>query len=516
MFLEIGLFLALVVGLIYLSFKRTFQYFKNRNIPYIESVSFPFGNFGSNLLGKESLATLTRDFYKNYKKHPAVGIFQFNEANLLINHPELIKQCLVRDFSSFVDRGFPTNDEIDPLNGHLFFSTGAKWRMLRSKLSPTFTSGKIKQMFSIIEKRSSHLVTYLEQFDGKEIEMKEFLARLLTDIISECAFGVESNCIENSKSEFREWGKKAFTVDMKGVLVTFLATISPKIRDYFQIKTLDPKMTEFFINLVRDTMKYREENNIQINDFMHFLIQLKNNERIKDDDDVSESKNNQLDGKGLTIEECAAQAFVFFLAGFETSSTTMSNALYELAKNPEIQKQTQENIDQVFEKYNGKFTYESMAELGYLDNVINETLRKHPPAPFLNRQVIKPVDIKWGDENRLVRLEKHLKIIIPVYGLHYDPEYFPDPERFDPERFNEVNTSRRHKYVFLPFGEGPRNCIGARFGFLQTKLGLALLLRNFNFHFTANTPQNFTYQAYSIVLATNEVLKLKIERRFKE
>jgi cytochrome P450 len=85
-----------------------------------------------------------------------------------------------------------------------------------------------------------------------------------------------------------------------------------------------------------------------------------------------------------------------------------------------------------------------------------ETLRKHPPAPILNRECTKNYKIPGTD----IFLEKGISTIIPTLGLHHDPKYYPDPERFDPERFSEEEKAKRHHYVYLPFGEGPRICIG--------------------------------------------------------
>lgn len=88
--------------------------------------------------------------------------------------------------------------------------------------------------------------------------------------------------------------------------------------------------------------------------------------------------------------------------------------------------------------------------------LLSETLRKYPPLPILNREVLK--DYYLQEYNCV--LEKGTPILIPVIGLHRDPKYFPDPDEFDPEHFNEENKRSRHQYVYLPFGEGPRNCIG--------------------------------------------------------
>jgi len=119
---------------------------------------------------------------------------------------------------------------------------------------------------------------------------------------------------------------------------------------------------KFFMRIVRETVAFREQNNIRRNDFMDQLIDLKNKPLM-----MSESGENV----NLTIEEIAAQAFVFFAAGFETSSTTMGFALYELAQNQDIQTRVREEVLEIWEKYKGDLSYESVQELVYLNQVIS-------------------------------------------------------------------------------------------------------------------------------------------------
>ena len=162
------------------------------------------------------------------------------------------------------------------------------------------------------------------------------------------------------------------------------------------------------------------------------------------------------DVQKFTFLEAAAQAFVFFAAGFETSSTTMQFALYELSLNPEIQEKTREEILKVLEKHDGKITYESIYEMNYLGRVIDETLRKYPAVPVLQRECTKDFTIP----DTKVVIPAGMQVQVPIYGMHMDPEHFPNPGKFDPDRFTEEEKSKRHHYAYLPFGEGPRNCIG--------------------------------------------------------
>ncbi|RZB40849.1 p450 domain containing protein, partial [Asbolus verrucosus] len=119
----------------------------------------------------------------------------------------------------------------------------------------------------------------------------------------------------------------------------------------------------------------------------------------------------------------------------------------------------------------------------YMENVLHETLRKYPPAPLLNRRCTQDYTIP----NTNIRLERGVDVGIPVLGIHTDPEYYPNPEIFDPDRFSEENKNMRPAFTWLPFGEGPRVCIGLRFGMLQSKVGLTTLLKNYKITLSKKT-----------------------------
>lgn len=153
----------------------------------------------------------------------------------------------------------------------------------------------------------------------------------------------------------------------------------------------------------------------------------------------------------------------------------MTFCTYELALNQDIQDRLRTEIEAVLVKYNGEVTYDAIAEMKYLDMVFKETLRRYP---ILNTQMRKCVkDYKIPNTNLVI--PAGVAILIPVDAIHNDEKYFENPEKFDPERFTEENVKKQIPYTYLPFSEGPRICIGLRFGTMQTKIGLIKLLRNF-------------------------------------
>uniref|UniRef100_A0A182TNR3 Cytochrome P450 n=1 Tax=Anopheles melas TaxID=34690 RepID=A0A182TNR3_9DIPT len=194
--------------------------------------------------------------------------------------------------------------------------------------------------------------------------------------------------------------------------------------------------------------------------------------------------------------------------GFETSSTTQSFCLYELAKNPDIQERLREEINRAIKENGGEVTYDVVMNIKYLDNVIDETLRKYPPVESLTR--VPSVDYRIPGTKHVI--PKRTLVQIPAYAIQRDPDHYPDPERFNPDRFLPEEVKKRHPFTFIPFGEGPRICIGLRFGLMQTKVGLITLLRKFRFSPSARTPERVEYDPKMITIAPKAGNYLKVEK----
>lgn len=167
----------------------------------------------------------------------------------------------------------------------------------------------------------------------------------------------------------------------------------------------------------------------------------------------------------------------------------------------------QKEIDDVLKAHNNEVTYESVAEMKYLESCIDETLRLYPALPFLNREVTIPYKIPGTD----IVLEKGTPISISLLGMHRDPKNFPEPMKFDPERF--YLQSDKKSIPYAPFGDGPRACIGLRLGKLQTKVGLLMLLSKFKYELAKGTPDQLPLVPQPIIITPVGGLKLKISYR---
>lgn len=471
-------------------FKRAFSYWKNRNVPYVEP-TIPFGTAENPFRRKTNIGIYVKRLYDELKAqgHKHGGAYLITNPQYLPIDPEYIKSIIQRDFDHFTDRGFYYNEKDDPLSANLFALGGHRWRNLRTKLTPTFTSGKMKVMFDTLVQCGYQMQEAMDNLhqNKQAVDIKEILGCFTTDIIGSCAFGLECNSFKSPDAEFRKYGKKIFDPMTRFRSLQLAISFSkPNLGRSLGIRFFPKETSDFFMGVVSDTVKYRETSNFVRKDMLQILIDLKN--------ELEKSGKTE----SLTIEEVAAQAMIFFAAGFETSSTTMTFCLYELASNQEIQQKVRDEINQVLAKHDGKITYDAIMDMKYMNQVVDETLRKYPPLPFITRECVKDYSVP-GTETVL---EKGIHIIISVYGLHHDPEFYPDPDKFDPERFAEKRKHEISPFTYMPFGEGPRICIGLRFGLMQTKVGLAILLKNFKFSLNAKTVVPVEMDPFSFILTS--------------
>ncbi|KAH8348599.1 hypothetical protein KR084_009055, partial [Drosophila pseudotakahashii] len=505
MLLTIAL-VGVVLYLAYSFYHNTYTYWARKGVPYEP----PLPLIG-NMMGmgtKYNFRDINQRIYDKFKgKAPFAGMFVFFKRTALITDPDLIKQILIKDFHHFQDRGVFNNVRDDPLTGHLLTLQGEEWRSMRQKLTPVFSSGKIKQMSGVVVDVANHLVDAVDgavsaaKVDDGDVEIKDICARFTTDVIGSCAFGLECCSLKDPNSEFRTKGGTIFTKPRHPMLVTAFIFTNPKLAKKLRLKVIRDDITDFFMSAVKSTVDYRLKNGVKRNDFIDQLIEL----RAEDEEAAKKGKGLDL-SKGLTLEQMAAQSFVFFVAGFETSSSTMAFCLYELALNKDIQDRVRDEIESVLE--GGEMSYDAIVKMTYLEQVIAETLRKHPVISQLFRECNQSYKVP----NTELIIENGTSVMIPVHNIHHDADLYPDPERFDPSRFEPEEIKSRHPFSYLPFGDGPRNCIGLRFGKMQAKIGLISLLRRFTFGISKRTEIPLILDPRSPTLSTKHGIHLKVER----
>lgn len=357
--------IGVITFILYVKWRQS--YWKRKGVPSADP-DFLLGDNTKILTNKESLGEISVKRYKKFKaegqKH--AGFYNFLQPVYFPLDLNIIKQIMQQDANYFASHATYHSPD-DVLSNHLFSLEGEHWKELRAKLTPAFTSGKLKMMFETLTQKTVGLEKAVSQMVDKNepFVLKEFLCNFTTDVIASCGFGIESDCLGDPNDAFRRAGKKIF--EARPFKFALLSLISWDLLPKLGYKHFPSELTNFFTDVVTSTIKHREDNRIFRKDFMHLLLQLKNQGVLTDDDKVVGSGK----GKGVLSEsDIIAQCFVFFIAGFETSSSTMTFTMLELAQHQDIQDKLRKEILEVLAKHDGKITYDGIMEMPYLDKVI--------------------------------------------------------------------------------------------------------------------------------------------------
>ncbi|XP_063378440.1 cytochrome P450 6B6-like [Cydia fagiglandana] len=466
--------LVLLAILVYYFGTRNHDYWAKRNVKHDPPV-FLFGNNFKGFFGQRSFAEVAIDLYNRFPNEKVVGYYRGSTPELYIRDPDIVRDILSNDFSYFYSRGVSRDPKVEPLMANLFHADGDLWKLMRQRLTPAFTSSRLKAMFPLVVRCAERLqdVTRAAAVRPGACDVYEFMARFTTEFIGACGFGVDTESLRNEDSNFRKIGRLMFHRPLPVIIKFLMWELFPSLRPYIHVydRKLDASLFDFVKN-IRDVRQCKPSGR---HDFIDLLLELEVQGKI-----VGESIEHQNpDGTPVTVDMemdlkmMAAQTFVFFAAGFETSSSATSYTLHQLAFHPELQLKIQLEIDEVLRKYDNKLCYDTVAEMTLLSMAFKEAMRMFPPGGVLKRMCVRPYTFpELG-----LRVDPGVYIVIPVAALQNDEKYFDNPREFRPERFSPEKVKKRHKYAYLPFGDGPRACIGPRLGEMQSLAGLAAVLQ---------------------------------------
>uniref|UniRef100_A0A6B2E9E1 Putative cytochrome p450 9b2 n=1 Tax=Phlebotomus kandelakii TaxID=1109342 RepID=A0A6B2E9E1_9DIPT len=500
---EILLFVVIVL-LAKLFFDYGYQYedyFKDKGIKYLKPY-FLIGNSGNLFTRRKTLKDMLIDIYFKFPEEKLFGSFEFRSPRVVLRDPELVKQLAVKEFDHFSTRRSVVSADDEPVFGNSLLSlNGEKWKEMRSTLSPAFTGSKMRLMFGLMSECAKQMVVFLNKVTKEKgpptYEMKDFSSKMGTDIIATCAYGIQVNSLEHQDNEFYVNAKEMLNITKPLRLArVILFFIFPKLCKNLGISIFPKHIIEYFRNVIMATITYREKNNVYRPDMIQLLMEAKKGKLAHNANEndsagfatVEESHHGKRTGKkDLSDADIFSQCILFFVAGYETISTTFSFTCYELAVNPDVQDKLFEEIRNANEELGEKsLDYDTLQKMKYLDMVVTEDLRKWPGMGFVDRKCTKEIVI---DDGKGLRFEfvKDDTFVVPVFGFHYDPQYFPNPDKFDPERFSDENKHKIVPGTYLPFGVGPRNCIGSRFALVEIKVLLYYLILNFKIEATEKT-----------------------------
>jgi cytochrome P450 len=332
----------------------------------------------------------------------------------------------------------------DMIEESLVASNKEDWRNQRTIMSPAFHFDFLKQLMPLMTTKTEELLTKLPK--GEVFDAKRWLSKFTIDVLGLAAFGVDFNAMGETENEYYSAYQELFNHGMSA----FKSVLPPRFKEMLPLPSMkrvhDAKAK--LISMTHDIMSNRKKDSEK-----KYLLDM------------------MLDAKpALTMKQFETNIFLFFLAGHETTASALSWALYLLAEHQDIQNRAREEVDRVLQ---GKHvTSDVLKELVYMDMFLKEVLRYGSPVGFISSRV--------ADEDILVGehvIPKGTETGVSVYAIHHNPDFWPEPYVFNPERF--VSEAKQYPFSFLPFSLGKRVCIGNHFSLMEQKIFLCMVLQRY-------------------------------------
>ncbi|XP_050716917.1 cytochrome P450 3A41-like [Eriocheir sinensis] len=460
---ETWLLLATVAVLAWLYSRWRHSYWASRGVASPPALPF-IGHFHKSIFINKKPWEFQTECRSRFREPSMCGLYEFFKPALMVWDIEMLKHILVKDFDHFTDRRQFNFDnaaqERDKMMMEMLsVKNGPQWKGLRAIMSPTFTSGKMKSMYPLVCEKADALVKFSMNQATKQphVDMKKNFGRFTIDTIASCAFGLECNSLVNEKAEFPRKADIFFNMTGLRLLKFVIVMVAPKILRTFNI-SVNPPEVDFFINAAKATIAARRAGQKR-GDFLDLMLE------VLDNPDNPDSKHV------LSDMSLVAQCVLFIIAGYDTTASLLASSSFLLAKNKDEQQRLRDEVRQIVAEH-GDLTYHGIMENKLLDACLQETLRLYPPATGLERSCTKTYTLPGTD----LTLEPGDLVQVPVWGIHHDSRYWPDPDAFIPDRFLPENKSNIQPFTHIPFGMGPRNCLAMRFALMEAKVALAKLL----------------------------------------
>ncbi|XP_063704273.1 cytochrome P450 9e2-like [Culicoides brevitarsis] len=478
--------------------QRKFKIFKQKGIPFVPA--FPlFGSTWETIVKQMPYPEWMLEQTHKFRKNRFFGLSNYGTMTFVVQEPELVKQLCIKDFENFVNHPGTTISEHDELLiNSLSILRDQRWKDMRSTLSPAFTGSKMRMMFGLVKECAEDFVSYIdENLDENgciELNTKETYSKVTLDVISSTAFGLKVDSLRDPENEVYVKATNAFDIQtFYGQLKLMILQMSPSLGEKFGFSLTKPEFNVFFKKMIKDTFQQRRSMKSFRPDIVQLLIQAQDgnlNDDVEDNETPSNGKK-----KILTDLDLAAQCFIFFFAGSDTTAILLNFCSYALATNEDVQAKLYEEIQTIREKQgDDPITYENVHQMPYLNAFISEVLRMYPPAFVTDRLCNRATEIVDYNGSKM-QIPEGAHVWFNIYGMHHSHKYFSNPEKFSPERFLPENKHKLALNAYMPFGVGPRNCIGSRFALMDAKTVLFSLLSRYKIEVCDKTLVPLRYKA---------------------
>ncbi|XP_015115686.1 cytochrome P450 6B5 [Diachasma alloeum] len=441
-----------------------FDYWFRLQIPGPEPNIF-CGNIGDVVLGRRSLVEKVEELYSEWNSEPYFGIFVWHTPVLMINDLNVIRNILVDNSKLFSSPKFVIN------RGIIHRSSYKSGSIDHPKvLERILTSDRMKNMFDLIIKCTNESSLHKMIEENRIMNCSSLAENFTSEVMSSCVFGIEEKASLGERQRCRDIIRGICRSDECNSYEEKFRIIIGTVCSYLGVKK-NPKKWDFFVKVIREKIRDREERNIVRPDFLDALRDLKGGIR-QDDFEWTDSL--------LT-----AQTSFLLISSYSPSVSLISTVLHELAINQQVQERLRTEIIETLKLYN-ELSADIVKGMEYISMVLNETLRKHPMNALLKRKLNEKCQV----EGSKINVPKNIRVVIPVASIHNNEEYYPDPDTFSPERFCEEKMNGRHSMTFLPYEGGPKSSIGEKFAIYSAKLVLIFLLKKFRINPVENKSYN--------------------------
>lgn len=471
---------------------------KFRHIPG-PTPSFPLGNLQT--IRKKQIFRAYADWQAKFGD--TFKVFFVRQPTLVTTDPNLVRQCLVKDFNKFHDRvafglnrALFTGPRMEAARAGMLIATGSFWGSLRAGVQPMFHSNHLATYAETINKAVDDSIANLDKFaeSGEQVDMFRQLGRMTMQVIGAAAFGVNFDTQSAAKGEEIPLVKAAKTVfdNSTPAFWSLLAMVAPGfflpvirlLANWFPGKNLTDTRQAFETlydasdALIENSRKKYNSDSEKPAPWLWFKSNPSN--PYKDSVPAENSvismlmkANNKATGTPFNHMQIAAQTNTMILAGYETTANTLAYSIYLLGMNPTTQHHLLQEVDQ----FQGRPGYDNLHRFPYAAAVVNEALRLYPPATVLTR--VATQDVQLGP----YFLPKGTGVHINLWAMQHDERYWKDPEAFKPERWigDKTGGDMSNGMAYMPFGMGPRMCIGIKLALEEAIIALVRVHQNYTF-----------------------------------
>lgn len=489
---------------------------KRYGIPGPQPSSVIFGNWKE--FRRDPLEVTTK-WIQKYGKF--LGFYVGEMPYIVLADLDMIKHCLVREAHIFRDR-MPMILEVETFKTSLVGLKGDEWKKVRSVMNPSFSGAKMKMISRIMNECVDIMLAKLDQQlanNETAVDVSKMTQGLTMDAIAKSILAWEPDSQRNPDDPFVSSLRKTLTE--ADTLILDIAIAFPPFRDL--VPWVFPyvsygKLFALICRRVHDVIHARRvEPHVRHLDMLQLMLdeQAKSNppESISDDDRVecAGKEANAASAFVITDEHIVSNCFISLAAGFETTALTLALILDELARNPQEQEKLYAELASAFPGgLKRDVGYDELQSLKRLDMVVSEALRKNPPLVLFTTRICNEEITVMGRT-----IPAGVRLVVPKWSIHRDPELWPEPEKFDPERFNPDNESNRHPASYIPFGIGPRQCMGRKFALLELKTAMCKLILKYEFALCPGKEESIKLRVPLITICPvkNVVLSVKLRNR---